>query len=56
MAKAKPCEIVFNTKWGCIFQPIRCRSVSEALGLARERKEAFRIFIRNKMVKRGWYV
>lgn len=56
MAKPIPCEIIFNTKWGYCMTPIKCKSIAEALRLAHEREMAFRIFVNNECVKRGWYV
>ena len=53
--KAKPCEIVFNTKWGYTMQPIKCKSIAEAIRLAKSEEMAFRIFVENKCVKTGWY-
>lgn len=55
MAKAKPCEIVFNTKWGHCMTPIECKSIAEAISLAKEKEMAFRIIINGKRVKSGWY-
>ena len=33
---SKPCEIIFNTKWGYCMQPIKCKSISAAIRLAKE--------------------
>lgn len=55
MAKAKLCEIIFNTRWGYCMQPIKCKSIAAAIQLAKEEKMAFRIFINGKCVKSGWY-
>ena len=56
MGKSKECEIVFNTKYGYIFQPIKCKSITEALRLAEERGEAYRIFCDGKLIRRGWII
>ena len=56
MGKSKECEIVFNTKYGYIFQPIKCKSIAEALRLAEERGEAYRIFCDGKLIRRGWII
>lgn len=53
--KAKPCKIVFNTKWGYCMTPIECKSIAEAIRLAKEEEMAFRIFVNGKCVKSGWY-
>lgn len=55
MAKAKPCEIVFNTKWGYCMTPIECKSITEAIRIAKEEGMAFRLFVGGKCVKSGWY-
>ena len=55
MAKSKPCKIIFNTKWGYCITPIECKSILEAIRLAKETEMAFRIFINGKCVKSGWY-
>lgn len=54
MGKAIPCTIVFNTRNGHIMQPIKCKSMSKALKLAREYGLAYRIFVGKKCVKSGW--
>lgn len=55
MAKTKPCKIIFNTKWGYCMTPTDCKSIAEAIRLAKEVGMAFRIFIDGKCVKSGWY-
>lgn len=35
---AKPCEIIFNTRWGYCMTPIKCKSIAEAIRLAKEEK------------------
>lgn len=54
MAKAKPCKIVFNTKWGYCMSPIECKSIAEAIRIAKKEEMAFRIFVDGKCVKSGW--
>lgn len=53
--KATKCSIVFNTKWGHIMSPISCESISQAIKLAKESKMAYRIFVDDKVIKKGWY-
>lgn len=55
MAKSKECTITFNTRWGYCMQPIKCKSIAEALRLAHEIQMAFRIFVNGKFYKSGWY-
>lgn len=56
MGKAKECTIIFNTRWGYCMQPIRCKSIAEAIRRARVEKMAFRIFVGKECVKKGWYL
>lgn len=55
MAKAKPCEIIFNTRCGYCMQPIKCKSIAAAIRLTKEEEMAFRIFINGKCIKSGWH-
>lgn len=51
------CKIIFNTKNGYCMTPIECKSISQAVNLAKETSMAFRIFVNGKgVVKRGWFV
>ncbi len=55
--KAIPCKIVFDTQWGHTTQPIECKSISEALRLAKDTGEIYRIFSKDgKLLRRGWYM
>ena len=51
----KPCKIIYNTRYGYIMQPISFNSIAAALRDAKETGMAFRIFVNNKCVRRGWY-
>lgn len=51
----KKCTILYNTKWGYVMQPITFPSIASAIRDAKERQMAFRIFINNQCIKRGWY-
>lgn len=53
--RGKPCTIIFNTRNGYTMQPIQCKSIAEAIRLAKEEGMAFRIFVDGKCVKSGWY-
>ena len=55
---AKPCRLVMNGhRTGYIFTPIECRSVSEALKIARESGFPYRIFdMSGKLIRQGWFV
>lgn len=55
MGKAIPCTIIFNTRNGHVLQPVKCKSMSEALEKAKESGLAFRIFVGKECVKRGWF-
>lgn len=55
MSKVKECEVIFNTKWGYCMTPIKCKSIVEAIRLAKQKEMAFRIFVDGKCVKTGWY-
>lgn len=50
---SKRCEIIFNTKWGYCMQPVKCKSIAEAIRMAKEKGMAFRIFVGGKCVKNG---
>lgn len=52
---SKQCEIIFNTKYGYCMQLIKCKSIAEAIRIAKEREMAFRIFVNGKCVRTGWY-
>lgn len=52
---SKQCEIIFNTKYGYCMQLIKCKSIAEAIRMAKEREMAFRIFVNGKCVRTGWY-
>ena len=52
---SKPCKIIFNTKWGYCMTPVKCKSIAEAIRLAKETQMAYRIFCGGKCIKRGWY-
>ena len=54
--KGKKCEIVFNTRWGYTMQPIACKSISEAIRLAKQTEMAYRIKVKGKTIKSGWIV
>ena len=54
MAKAKECTIILNTRWGYCMQPVKCKSIAEAIRYAKEMEMAYRIFIDGKLVKKGW--
>ncbi len=49
-----PCEIVFNTPWGRELSPIECKSINEALKLAKEYNMPYRIFVGGECIKSGW--
>ena len=55
MAKAIPCTVICNTRNGYCLTPKECASISEAIKYAKETKLAYRIFVDNKVIKRGWY-
>ena len=48
------CEIVFNTRYGREFAPMKCKSINEALKLAEEWNMPYRIFVGGKCIKKGW--
>ncbi len=54
---AKPCKLVMNGhKTGYIFTPIECRSIAEAIKIARECAFLYRIFdMDGKLVRQGWF-
>lgn len=55
--KPIPCTIVFNTKWGYVMQPRQCKSIREALRLAKEEGMAYRIFdMQGNQIRQGWIV
>lgn len=50
------CTIIFNTTYGYCMKPQKCRSISEALRLAKNNGMAYRIFGKDgKFIKSGWY-
>ena len=55
MPKSIPCTIICNTRNGYCLTPVECKSISEAIRYAKETKLAYRIFVDNKVIKRGWY-
>ena len=52
--KAQPCKLVMNTRWGYVMHPVECKSIREALRIAKEDGMAYRIFVGGKLVKSGW--
>lgn len=56
MSKPIPCTVICNTKNGYCLTPKECKSISEAIRYAKEMKLAYRIFVGEKVIKRGWYV
>lgn len=49
------CEIVFNSPLtGKVFDPIKCKSVNEALKLAKEWDMPYNIFVGGEFIKSGW--
>lgn len=55
MPKSIPCTIICNTRNGYCLTPEECKSIREAIRYAKEMKLAYRIFVDNKVIKRGWY-
>lgn len=53
--KAIKCKLVMNTRWGYCMQPIECKSISEAIRIAREEEMVYRIFVDGKCIKSGWF-
>lgn len=53
--KAIKCKLVMNTRWGYICHPIECKSIREAIRIAREEEMAYRIFVDGKCIKSGWF-
>lgn len=56
MPKSIPCTVICNTRNGYCLTPKKCKSISEAIRYAKEMKLAYRIFVGEKVIKRGWYV
>lgn len=54
MAKAIPCTVICNTKYGYCLTPVECKSISEAVRYAKDLDMAYRIFVNGKCVRRGW--
>ena len=49
------CEIVFNSPLtGKVFNPIKCKSINEALKLASEWNMPYNIFVGGECIKSGW--
>ena len=53
--KAIKCKLVLNTRWGYCMPPIECKSINEAIRIAREEEMAYRIFVDGKCIKNGWF-
>ena len=51
----KQCQIYYNTKWGYVMRPVSFPSIASAIRDAKERQMAFRIFVGNECVRRGWF-
>ena len=54
MAKSIPCVIICNTRNGYCLTPKKCTSIRQAMEYAKSLKLAYRIFVNNKLVKKGW--
>ena len=48
------CELVLNTRSGHTMTPMQCKSINEALRLAKEYNMPYRIFVGGKCIKSGW--
>lgn len=53
--KSIKCKLVFNTRNGYCMQPIECKSIAEAIRIARDEEMAYRIFVDGKCIKQGWF-
>ncbi len=55
MAKAKPCIVLCNNKWGYIMAPHEAKSVAEGKKWAKDLDLAYRIYdLKGKLICRGW--
>lgn len=56
--KAKPCIIHFNSPLnGYCFKPIECKSISEAINLAKEKEYPYRLYDNEgNLFRKGWIV
>lgn len=52
----KKCTLLLNTKWGYVLKPVCCKSIKEAIDIARETGLAYRIFVNGELKKSGWIV
>ena len=54
MGKAIECTVICNTRWGYCMQPVKCKSIADAIRYAKEMEMAYRIFVNGKLVRKGW--
>lgn len=52
--KKRECTLICNTKWGYCLAEMKCKSIRQAVRMAKEMEMAYRVFVDGKCVRRGW--